>query len=60
LLTSGLTLIMVVSLYALGGDIIHDFAFTLIMGIVTGTYSSVYVASPILLGWQTVGRKKKK
>jgi preprotein translocase subunit SecF len=52
LLTSGTTLIVLVALFILGGGIIHDFAFTMIVGVVVGTYSSIYVASPILLAWQ--------
>jgi preprotein translocase subunit SecF len=52
LLTSGTTLVVVVSLFVLGGGIIHDFAFALLVGIVIGTYSSIYVASPILMAWQ--------
>jgi preprotein translocase subunit SecF len=52
LLTSGTTLVVVVALFALGGGIIHDFAFALLVGIVIGTYSSIYVASPILMAWQ--------
>ena len=52
LLTSGTTLVVVVALFVLGGGIIHDFAFALLVGIMIGTYSSIYVASPILLAWQ--------
>jgi len=52
LLTSLTTLIVVVALFVLGGGIIHDFAFALIIGVVTGTYSSIYVASPVLIVWQ--------
>ncbi|MCJ7774294.1 MAG: protein translocase subunit SecF, partial [Desulfobacterales bacterium] len=55
LLTSGTTLIVVVSLFLLGGGIIHDFAFAMIVGIVVGTYSSIYIASPILLAWEKRG-----
>jgi len=58
LLTSLTTLFVVVTLFVLGGGIIHDFAFALIIGVVVGTYSSIFVASPILLAWQ--GRKHKK
>jgi len=58
ILTSGTTLIVVVALFVLGGDIIHDFAFALLVGIGVGTYSSIYVASPILLAWQKFGRKR--
>jgi preprotein translocase subunit SecF len=56
-LTSLTTLIVVVALFVLGGGIIHDFAFALMVGIIVGTYSSIYVASPILLAWQNRGKK---
>ncbi|MEM9366921.1 MAG: protein translocase subunit SecD [Planctomycetota bacterium] len=49
LLTSVTTLIVVVLLYAFGGAGIHAFAFALVVGVLVGTYSSVFVASPILL-----------
>jgi len=52
ILTSGTTLIVVLMLFVFGGGIIHDFAFALLVGILVGTYSSVFVASPILLAWQ--------
>jgi preprotein translocase subunit SecF len=57
ILTSLTTLVVVIALFVLGGGIIHDFAFALLVGIVVGTYSSVYVASPILLAWQVRGKK---
>jgi preprotein translocase subunit SecF len=59
ILTSLTTLIVVVALFILGGGLIHDFAFALLVGIVVGTYSSIYVASPILLAWQRRGNNKK-
>ncbi len=49
MLTSITTLIVVVLLYAFGGEGIHAFAFSLVVGVIVGTYSSVFVASPILL-----------
>jgi len=52
ILTSLTTLAVLVSLFVLGGGIIHDFAFAMIVGVLIGTYSSVFVASPILLIWQ--------
>jgi preprotein translocase subunit SecF len=58
ILTSVTTLIVLVCLFLLGGGIIHDFAFAMIVGVLVGTYSSVYVASPILLAWQNRGRRK--
>lgn len=56
ILTSLTTLIVLVTLFILGGGIIHDFAFAMIIGVIIGTYSSIYVASPILLAWQGRGR----
>lgn len=58
ILTSGTTLIVVLALFLLGGGVIHDFAFAMLVGIVVGTYSSIFVASPIILAWQ--GRSDKK
>ena len=58
ILTSLTTLFVVVTLYLFGGGIIHDFAFALIIGVITGTYSSIFVASPILLAWQSRQQKK--
>jgi preprotein translocase subunit SecF len=52
ILTSMTTLVVVVTLFVLGGGIIHDFAFALIVGVLVGTYSSIFVASPLLLAWQ--------
>ncbi len=52
LLTSGTTLLVVFCLYMLGGGVIHDFALALLIGVGVGTYSSIFVASPILLAFQ--------
>jgi preprotein translocase subunit SecF len=60
ILTSLTTLFVVVTLFVLGGGIIHDFAFALIVGVAVGTYSSIFVASPILLAWQAKQAKKKR
>ena len=49
LITSGTTLLVVVALLVLGGEIIFDFAFALLVGVLIGTYSSIYVASPLIL-----------
>jgi preprotein translocase subunit SecF len=49
ILTSGTTLIVVFCLYLFGGEVIHDFSFALLVGIFVGTYSSIFIASPILL-----------
>lgn len=52
IVTSGTTLIVVIVLYFFGGEIIKNFAFGLICGIIVGTYSSIFVASPILVEWE--------
>ena len=49
LLTSVTTLIVLMALYFLGGEIIHNFAFAMIIGVLIGTYSSIFIASPIVL-----------
>ncbi|UCB57090.1 MAG: protein translocase subunit SecD [Candidatus Omnitrophota bacterium] len=51
LLTSLTTLLVVLALFFLGGAVINDFAFVLLVGIIVGTYSSIFVASPILVDW---------
>jgi len=58
ILTGGTALASVLALYFLGGGIIHDFAFVMFVGLVVGTFSSVYVASPILLLFQDNIKKK--
>jgi len=50
IITSGLTWAVVMALFIFGGDVINTFAFVLVIGIVVGTYSSIYIASPIALG----------
>jgi preprotein translocase subunit SecF len=60
ILTSSTTLVGVVALFILGGPVIHDFAFAMMIGIVVGTYSSIYVASPILLLWEGPAAKGVK
>ncbi len=52
LLTSLTTLLVVLALFFLGGAVINDFAFVLLVGVIVGTYSSVFVASPLLVDWQ--------
>ncbi len=51
-LTSGTTLMVIVCLFLFGGGVIHDFALALLIGIGVGTYSSIFVASPILLAFR--------
>ncbi len=58
MLTSGTTLLVVMSLFVLGGGVIHHFAFAMLIGVLVGTYSSIFVASPILIFWEQ--RKAKQ
>ena len=53
LLTSGTTLLVVVALFVFGGEIIHDFSFALLVGILVGTYSSIFIASVFLVYWDS-------
>jgi preprotein translocase subunit SecF len=48
-LTSGTTMLALLSLYFLGGEVIRPFAFAMLIGVVVGTYSSIYIAAPLLL-----------
>lgn len=48
-MTSGITLLSVIALYLFGGDVIRNFAFAMLVGIVIGTYSSIFVAAPVIL-----------
>jgi len=57
ILTGGTTLLSVASLFFLGGSVLHDFAFAILIGIAVGTYSSVFIASPIVL-WSSKMRGK--
>ncbi|HEY3123647.1 MAG TPA: protein translocase subunit SecF [Thermoanaerobaculia bacterium] len=58
-LTSGATMLVVVALFFLGGEVLNTFALTLIIGIVIGTYSSIYVASPIVVIWKQWSTRRK-
>ncbi|HJL72738.1 MAG TPA: protein translocase subunit SecF [Nitrospinaceae bacterium] len=51
ILTSGTTLLVVAALFLLGGEIIHDFSFALMVGVFVGTYSSIFIASVFLVYW---------
>ena len=56
-LTAGTTLISVLALFFFGGEVLHGFAFTMLVGVLIGTYSSVFIAAAIVLIWQ--GRAKR-
>lgn len=52
LLTTLTVLLVAVSLYSLGGTVINDFAFALLVGLISGTYSTIFVASPLVVDWK--------
>ena len=58
LITSGTAILVTAALFLLGGPVIHSFAFTLLVGFIVGTYSSIYVASPVVLYLE--GRSRRR
>lgn len=57
-LTTGTAILVILSLFLLGGNVIHSFAFALLVGFVTGTYSSIYIASPMVLAFEGLTKKR--
>lgn len=57
-LTAGTTLLSAIALFLFGGEVLRGFAFTMIVGVITGTYSSVYVAAAIVTFWRGKGPAK--
>ncbi len=60
ILTSGLTFVTVMALFLFGGQVLHGFSFALVVGIIIGTYSSVFIASPIVLFWHDFADRRKR
>lgn len=58
ILTTGTALLVLVSLYLLGGAVIRPFAFTLLVGFISGVYSTIFIASPVILVWKKKPVKK--
>jgi preprotein translocase subunit SecF len=59
ILTSGLTFLTALSLFLFGGQVLNGFSFGLVVGIIVGTYSSIFVASPILIFWKNMADRRK-
>ena len=59
-MTSGLTFLTVIALFLFGGPVLHGFSFALVVGIIIGTYSSVFVASPIVLFWHNYSEGRRR
>lgn len=51
---------VVFTLYLIGGQVISGFSFAMMVGVVVGTYSSIFIASPILIEWQARAAAKKR
>jgi preprotein translocase subunit SecF len=60
IMTSGLTFLTVIALFIWGGPVLHSFSFALVCGIIVGTYSSVFIASPIVLFWHNYTDTRRK
>jgi len=59
IITGGTTLLSVVALFLFGGEVLHGFAFTMIVGVITGTYSSVFIAAAIVTFWHRGAARAK-
>ena len=59
-LTSGLTFLTALSLFLFGGQVLNGFSFALVVGIIVGTYSSIFIASPILIFWRDLAEKRRR
>ena len=60
ILTSLTVFLVVAVLFVFGGEVLRDFAFTLLVGVVTGTYSTIFVAAPIILDWETWSQPRQR
>jgi len=60
ILTGGSAIMAIIALYVFGGVVIHDFAFVMLIGTLIGTYSSIYVACPVVIFWEKLFVSKKK
>lgn len=60
IITSLTTLLVLLAFFFVGGEVLHDFSFALLLGVIVGTYSSVFLASPILIEWKGYTDKRYK
>jgi preprotein translocase subunit SecF len=60
ILTSGLTFLTALSLFLFGGQVLNGFSFALVVGIIVGTYSSIFIASPILVFWHNMAEDRRR
>ena len=59
IISSGTTFLTVLALYLFGGEVLRGFAFTMVIGIIVGTYSTIFIASPIVVWWDSYRKKQR-
>jgi preprotein translocase subunit SecF len=59
LISNGTTFLAVLGLYIFGGEVLRGFGFTMVVGIVVGTYSTIYIAAPLVVWWSEASRKRQ-
>jgi preprotein translocase subunit SecF len=59
ILTSATVLMVVLALFFFGGEVIHAFAFVMLVGVIAGVYSTVFIASPILVAWHAYTQRHR-
>jgi preprotein translocase subunit SecF len=60
LISSGTTFLTVLGLYLFGGEVLRGFGFTMVVGIIVGTYSTIYIASPIVVWWDSMRKSERR
>jgi preprotein translocase subunit SecF len=58
LISSGTTFLTVLGLFLFGGEVLRGFGFTMVIGIIVGTYSTIYIASPIVVWWSAISQRR--
>jgi preprotein translocase subunit SecF len=59
IISSGTTFLTVLALYIFGGEVLRGFAFTMVIGIIVGTYSTIFIASPIVVWWDAYRKRQR-
>ena len=59
IISSGTTFLTVLALYLFGGEVLRGFAFTMVIGIIVGTYSTIFIASPIVVWWDSYRKRQR-
>ena len=59
IISSGTTFLTVLALYLFGGEVLRGFAFTMVIGIIVGTYSTIFIASPIVVWWDSYRKRRR-